>query len=172
MRNHTLSAMFAIKGNRLVSIEKGSYVQVQRLDIPELGRVVYLKGFGMVKVFRTVFKDEYRYYILHVPNYEQLNQLTYKDFKVIHGNHWNIEQFHRAVKQVCNIERFQVRTTEAVKNHIFCAFCAFVQLEFMRTKNTIVNWYEIQKNLFNDVIRAFITNNVENVDIMTESIKV
>ena len=172
VRHHTLGAMFAIKNNRLVSALKGTYVQVQRLDIPESGIVVYLKGFGMVKVFRTVFKNEYRYYILHVPNLEQLNQLTYGDFKVIHGNHWNIEQFHRAVKQVCNLERFQVRTTQAIKNHIFSAFFAFIQLEFMRSKNTIVNWYEIQKNLFNDVIRAFIINNVENIDIMTESIKV
>jgi len=172
VRHHTLSAMFAIKNNRLVSALKGTYVQVQCLDIPESGKVVYLKEFGMVKVFRTVFKNEYHYYILYVPNFEQLNQLTYSDFKVVHNNHWNIEQFHRAVKQVCNIERFQVRTTQAVKNHIFCAFCAFVQLEFMRTKNTIFNWYEIQKNLFNDVIRAFIINHVENVDIMTESIKV
>lgn len=77
VRNHTLGAMFAIKNNRLVSVLKGAYVPVQRLDIPESGKVVYLKGFGMVKVFRTIFKNESRYYILHVPNLEQLNKLTY-----------------------------------------------------------------------------------------------
>jgi hypothetical protein len=131
-------------------------------------KVVYLKEFGMGKRFRTVFKNEYRYDILYVPNFEQLNQLTYSDFKVVHNNHWNIEQFHRAVKQVCNIEWLKNRTTQAVKNHIFCAFCAFVQLEFMRTKNTIFNWYEIQKNLFNDVIRAFIINHVAMVRTVFE----
>jgi hypothetical protein len=34
VRHHTLSAMFAIKNNRLVSALKGTYVQVQCLDIP------------------------------------------------------------------------------------------------------------------------------------------
>ncbi|MEK8016721.1 MAG: hypothetical protein VSS75_007615 [Candidatus Parabeggiatoa sp.] len=107
-----------------------------------------------------------------MPKLEQLNQLTYEDFKVVHGNHFHHEQFHRAVKQVCNLERCKNRSTQAIKNHIFCAFSAFVQLEFMRTKNIIINGYEIQKNLFNEVIRAFIINNVENIDRMTESIKV
>jgi len=119
VRHHTLSCLFAVECNRLVSVEKGTYVQVQHLEIPESGLVCYLKGFDTVKVFRTVFKNEYRYYTLYVSNLEKLEKLTYADFKAIHDNHWNIEQFHRAIKQVCNIEHFQVRTTVAIKNHIF-----------------------------------------------------
>jgi len=171
VRHHTLSCLFAVERNRLVSIEKGTYVPVQHLELPESGLVCYLKGFDTIKVFRTVFKNEYRYYALYIPDLEQLKKLTYIDFKAIHDNHWNIEQFHRATKQVCNIERFQVRTTVAIKNHIFCAISAFVQLEFLRLKNIILNWYEIQNNLFNDVIRTFIIDNIENIDIMTISIK-
>ena len=91
---------------------------------------------------------------------------------MIHDNHFHHEQFHRATKQVCNIERLKNRTTVAIKNHLFWERSAFVQLEFMRFHKVIINWYEIQKNLFNEVIRAFITDNLENIDIMTESIKV
>ena len=72
-------------------------------------------------------------------NLSRLEKLTYADFKVIHDNHFHQEQFHWATKQVCNIERFQVRTTVAIKNHIFCAICAFVQLEFLRFQDVIVN---------------------------------
>lgn len=162
VRDHTLGFMFAIERNRLVSIEKGTYVQIQSLNLPESGLSLYLKGFGNVKVFRTTFKNEYRYYIMSVPKNDKLNQLNYHDFKVIHDNHWQIERFHRAVKQVCNIEHFQVRTSRAIQNHIFCAIRAFVQLEFMRVQNLITDWYSVQKNLFLDVIREFIFKSVTN----------
>jgi len=159
LKHQELNFMFAIKNNRLVSIEKGTYLQIQPLDIPaDASLTVYLKGFGFVKVFKKIFKNEYRYYVLYQAQEDKLNPIRYEDFERIHNEHWNIEQFHRAIKQVCNVERFQVRNTQAIKNHIFCAISAFVKLEFMRVKNLISNWYEIQKNLFTDVIRIFIQN--------------
>jgi hypothetical protein len=48
--------LFALQPNRSVALEHGKYVQVQSLDIPEDGLIVYLKKVGRVKVFRTVFK--------------------------------------------------------------------------------------------------------------------
>lgn len=54
------SFLFALKSNRKVSVEKSQFVQVQTLDIPQQGRVVYLKEVGWVKVFRTKFKNEFR----------------------------------------------------------------------------------------------------------------
>jgi len=159
LKDQEMSFMFAIKNNRLVSIEKGKYLQIQKLEIPDdAGLIVYLKGFGLVKIFKKIFKNEYRYYVLYQPKTDNLSPISYEDFKRIHNEHWNIEQFHRAIKQVCNVERFQVRNSQAIKNHIFCAISAFVKLELMRVQNRISNWYEIQKNLFNDVIRNFIQN--------------
>jgi len=162
VKHHTLSFMFAVERNRLVSVEKGTYVQIQSLEVPVSGLKAYLKVFGFIKIFRTVFKNEYRYYIMHTPTPFELDNLTYGDFKIIHDGHWNIEQFHRAVKQVCNIETFQVRKTQSIKNHTFCAIRAFVYLEFMRTQELIVNWYGVQRNLFNDVIRAFIQESIDS----------
>ena len=77
-------------------------------------------------------------------------------FKSVHSIHWNIEQFHRATKQLCNIEKFQVRKTRAVSTHIFCSYLSYIKLELARSKNLIVNWYQIRKELFTDVIRKFI----------------
>ena len=109
-------------------------MQVQSLDLPLDGLIVYLKQVGRVKVFRTVFKNEFRYYAMFVPNWQELFSINWSDFKRIHDQHWGIEQYHRALKQVCNIERFQVRETQAIRTHIFCAIRGFVQLEFLRFK--------------------------------------
>ena len=97
-----------------------------------------------------------------VPNQEDLSSINWSEFNRIHDQHWGIEQYHRALKQVCNIERFQVRETQAIKTHIFCAIRGFVQLEFLRFKEQVVNWYSLQRDLFTEVIRSFIVNNLES----------
>ena len=52
-----------------------------------------------------------------------------------------------------------MRKPPAIITHIFCALRAFCQLELMRVKKTIDNWYEVQKNLYIEVARQFITEN-------------
>ena len=55
IRNQGVNFMFGIESNRLISIERGQYIQVQTLeDWPEDGKLVYLKEYGMVKVFRQI----------------------------------------------------------------------------------------------------------------------
>lgn len=55
-----------------------------------------------------------------------------------------------------------VRDTHAIKNHIFCSLQAFIKLEFMRYEKIISNWYEIQRNLFNLVVREHIFANLNS----------
>jgi hypothetical protein len=101
------------KSNRLVSVEKGTWVQVRQLEIPEEGLIVWLKNFGYVKLFRTKLKDQLRHYTSALPDDDQTKSFGRKAFTEQHDRHWKIEQYHRAIKQVCNIERFQVRSKGA-----------------------------------------------------------
>jgi hypothetical protein len=142
LRNEKVGFLFGIADNRLVSLERGIQVQVQTLTIPESGLVVYLKEFGWVKVFCQSFKNEARYYIMYLPNDTELRQLNRQDFRQIHDSHWQIESFHRVIKQVCNIERFQVRTESAIRTHCFCALQAFCKLQTMRIEGLIDNLYQ------------------------------
>lgn len=104
-----------------------------------------------------MYKNVYRYYVMSTAQLENLGSITTVDFNRVHGAHWSIERYHRALKQVCNIERFQVRNENPVKNHIFCAIKAFVQLELMRVEEKISHWYEIKRELYLKVIRDYIT---------------
>jgi hypothetical protein len=60
------------------------------------------------------------------------------------------------MKQVCNIEKLQVPKSHAIRNHIYFALRAFCKLEILKIKRIITNWYQIQRQLFNGVIAAFI----------------
>jgi Transposase DDE domain len=168
LRKQKLNFLFGIDNNRLISQEKGSYCQVQTLeDWPATGRTVYLKEYGNVKVFRQEYKKVYRYYIMGVAELDRLDGLQESDFLQTHAKHWNIERFHRAIKQVCNIERFQVRNYQSMMNHFFCAMSAFVQLELLRLKRVIENWYQIQRELFVEIIQRFILHREDNIFSIT-----
>lgn len=156
VKNYRLNWMFALESNRTVSVEKGRWTQVQKLDIPDGGLVVWLKGIGNVKLFRTWLKDQPRHYAVYLSDEDLLASFDRKAFTEQHDKHWHIEQYHRAIKQVCNIENFQVRSKTAIRNHLFAALCGYVQLQKLSAMSLIDNCYSIQRNLFNGVIAQFI----------------
>ena len=131
-------------------------MQVQKLDIPDDGLVVWLKDFGNVKLFRTWLKDQPRHYAVFLPDDGPLASFDRKAFLEQHDKHWHIEQYHRVIKQVCNIENFQVRSKTTIRNHLFAALCGYVQLQKLSAMSLIDNCYSVQRNLFNEVIAGFI----------------
>jgi hypothetical protein len=162
LRDKELGFFMGVAKNRSCSINGRDYTQVKNLEIPEEGLIVYLKSFGKVKVFQKIFKnEEKRYYIIFVPDEDALIAITRVEFKSLHSIHWGIECYHRAIKQVCGIEQFMVRTTEAVHTHFFSAIRAFTQLELMRAEELIENWYELQRNLSLQVARDFILEHLK-----------
>jgi hypothetical protein len=167
IKNHHQGFLFALESNRLISLEKGQWQQVQQAVIPEDGLLVYLRGFGTVKVFRTWLKNQPRHYALYQPddeNWAVFNRLT---FLKLHDQHWQIEQYHRILKQVCHIEHFQVRQPMAIRNHFFASICGYVQLQKLQATDIIRNCYRLQRELFNEVIVGFIqafTPNLEHLN--------
>jgi hypothetical protein len=133
------------------------YQRVDALTIPASGVLVYLKGVGRVKVFCQRFKNEScRYYVLYWPDAEALSAAGAADFEALHALHWGIECFHRAGKQLCALRRFRVRLKEAIHTHIFCAMRAFIELELQVWHQQLGNWYELHRQLYQDVARQFI----------------
>ncbi len=162
LRHKDFGFLLGIAKNRSCSIDGRDYTQVKKLNIPDEGLVVYLKSFGRVKVFRRIFKNEdERYYIMFVPYEDALVTIARMEFQELSSIHWGIECYHRALKQVCGIERFMVRATEAVRTHFFSAIRAFIHLELMRAGELIDNWYELQRNLSLQVARDFILEHLK-----------
>ena len=160
IKNHHQGFLFALESNRLVSIEKGQWSQVQQLAIPDNGLLVYLRGFGTVKVFRTWLKNQPRHYALYQSNEEAW--ATFEDQCRVsgkfHDQHWQIEQYHRTLKQVCHIEHCQARQPTAIRNHIFAAICGYVQLQRLRANDVIRNCYRLKRELFNEIISSLHPN--------------
>lgn len=162
LKDKGLGFLMGIAKNRSCSINGKHYTQIKNLQIPDQGLIVHLKSFGKVKVFQKIFKNEdVRYYIMYLLDENALFTMTRTEFQELHSIHWGIECYHRAIKQVCGIERFMVRTTEAIRTHFFSAIRAFTQLEFMRAEELIENWYELHRNLSIQVARDFILEHLK-----------
>ena len=98
VKNHGLGLMFAVESNRTVSVEKGSWVQVQKLDIPAEGVMVWLRNFGQVKLAQPRVKDQLRHYVTYLPNADDYDAFKEADFQSLHDQHWRIEQYHRMIQ--------------------------------------------------------------------------
>ena len=57
VRGHGWHFLTRLKQNRLVNPDDMGNVAVKDVDIPAYGRIVHLKGFGFIQVFRTVAKN-------------------------------------------------------------------------------------------------------------------
>jgi hypothetical protein len=118
-----------LKRNRQVSLQARQQQALSDVDIPTSGRTVHLRGYGLVKVFRTV--DPHG-------NAEHwaTNRLdmTEAQRRLLADRAWLVEVYHRALKQFTGIERGQFRLERAQRNHIGLALRAYVRLEVHRSR--------------------------------------
>ncbi len=70
-----------------------------------------------------------------------LNLNDYDEFILHYNKRWQIEEFHRGLKQTTGIEKFYSIKLTSQKIHIFASFRFFVKLEKSRIKNNIF-WHE------------------------------
>lgn len=119
-------------------------------EIPTEGIVVHLKGFGMIRVFRTVSsKGDVEHWAT-----DELGMSEEKR-KELSDQGWGIEEFHRGVKQCCGIERAQVRKGRSILNHIGMSIRAFMRLELYRLM-TGISWYEAKISIIRNAITGYI----------------
>jgi len=171
LRKRNLNALFGVENNRIFSEEKGSYIQAQKIEyIDQDGKVLYMKGFGQVRIFRQSRRETTRHYIMIQSDTDNLDRLSKFDFDQLHSAHWNIEEYHRVLKQECHIEHFQTRSTTAIKNHIFCALVAFIQLEIKTISGEIKNWYRLKRDQFAPFVRSIIVESL-GVDARLQKLK-
>lgn len=139
-----------LKSNRLVNPDKSANIAIREIEIPEEGRIVHLKAYGMVKVFRTVGRDG-------GAEHWATNDLEMgeADREGLEGEGWGIEVYHRALKQCCGVEKSQARGERAQRNHLGLALRAFLRLEANRLRNG-VSWYEAKLSIVREAVREYL----------------
>ena len=144
--------------NRNINPDKTKNRPVKEADISEKGDIVHLKGYGMIKVFKNVRTyDDFEYWATNDLKMNDLIRLKYAELS------WMIETYHRGIKQFCGIERCQVRSERAQRNHIEMALRAFLRLEYHCFVKGI-SWFEAKISIVRDAVRAYLAKPIYTLE--------
>jgi hypothetical protein len=135
--------------------------QIQSIHIPRHGREVHLKGYGWVKVFRTVGKNGDAEYWATSDREMSIEQAAENALDA-----WQIEVYHRGLKQFTGIEKSQHRKETAQRNHIGLALRAYLRLEVHRLR-TGISWFEAKTNIIRDAIRSYLADPEYTLSVST-----
>jgi putative transposase len=149
IRGHGWHWLTRFKSNRTVNPDEKGNVQIYLVHIPKEGKVVHLRGYGLIKVFVEVCDDLEDVAFWATSDLD----MTAATRKQVADEELAIEEYHRGLKQCCGVERCQAWAERAQKNHILLAIRAFVRLEYQRLC-TGRSWYESKKHWFREAIRA------------------
>jgi hypothetical protein len=141
-----------LKSNREVSIDRSGNRPISKIFIPLHGSVVHLKGYGWIKVFRTVDKNGDAEYWATSRLDMTIEQAAFYALDA-----WQIEVYHRGLKKFSGVERAQYRLEVSQHNYISLAIRAFVRLEAHRLQ-TGISWFEAKTGIIRSAMRLYLAH--------------
>ncbi len=142
-----------IKDNRLVSLSKAEgYIHVQDIDwTPERlehGVSVKLKALPFrVKLFKVVATNgDIDWIITNHPD-----PITTQDVQDENALRWQIEQFHRELKQLTGSEKCQCRKARSQRNHLGYCYLAWLSLK-VRSRQLDLSLYQVRQRIFDEFL--------------------
>lgn len=138
------------KGNRKVRLDRGEPKALAEQPIAATGTVVWLPGYGEVKVFRTVAPNgDATHWATNDLGLDEVGRLVFAELS------WSIEEYHRGLKQFTGVERSQIRSARGQRNHIGLAIRAFVRLEYHRF-TTGITWFAAKTAIVRHAVRDYL----------------
>ena len=133
--------MMPLKSNRKVAVSAadkaaGRYVRVETLSLEaEAVQIVYLEGVDFpLLLTKQVFVNEDGRQALQYLVTSDLDR-TAAQMTTIYRKRWNVEVYHKSLKQNAALEKAPVRTVRTQTNHLFAALCGYIKLELLKTKH-------------------------------------
>lgn len=150
VRDHGWHWLTRLKGNRQVTPEDRVARTLDEVAFAPTGVVVHLRGYGLVRVFRIDAPDGVaEYWATGDLGMEAGMRRHYAELS------FAIENYHRELKQNCGVERSQVRSERAQRNHIGMALRAFLRLEW-HFFTTGVSGFEAKLRLVREAVRNYL----------------
>lgn len=140
-----------VKKNRMVNPDNTENQPVSTLTIPDDGMEVHMKKYGFIKLFHSVNKAG-------KDRYWATNCLTMDatDRRNLQAIAWSIENYHRALKELCCVEDCKIRKEAGQRNHINCSLRAYIRLEAVQQQQDITIYqakWEIIRSAITEYVR-------------------
>jgi hypothetical protein len=146
----------AIKNNRTAALSyddkrHGQFIKISDMDLkPGETRTVYLKGLEIpVIIAERVFTNK-DHSIGELYLVSSDIELTYRQLTELYQKRWNIELFHKSIKQNAALEKSPTRTQS---NHIFCSMLTFIKLRKLRLSEKL-NHFAFKSKIYLFALKA------------------
>jgi len=73
--------------------------------------------------------------------------LTADGMTTLYRKRWNVEPYHKSLKQNASLEKSPTQTVTTQTNHLFASLCAYIKLEWLR-KTTSLNHFALKTKLY------------------------
>jgi hypothetical protein len=142
-----------IKSNRTLATsqeakQKGRYQRVDTLSLEPMKAVtVYLKGveFALLLVTQVFMNEDGTTGILYLVTSD--TTLSGKEITAIYQKRWNVEPYHKSLKQNVSLEKSPTHTVRTQTNHFFASLCGYIKLESVKGK-TQLNHFALKSKLY------------------------
>lgn len=142
-----------LKTNRKVALSEadkrgGKYVRVDSVPL-EVGevRIVYLEGVDFpLALCKQLFVNEDGSQVTQYLVCSDV-QLTHEQITTIYQKRWNVEEYHKSLKQNASLERSPTHTVCTQTNHLFASLCGYVKLELLRMSNHL-NHFALKSSIY------------------------
>lgn len=142
-----------IKSNRKVALslgdkQHGRFVPVDTLPLePQATLEVYLEGvdFPLLLTKQVFTNEDGSVGVLYLVSSD--TTLTYDQMTTLYQTRWNVEPYHKSLKQNASLEKSPTHTITAQTNHLFAALCGYVKLEMLK-RSTKLNHFALKSKLY------------------------
>lgn len=148
-----------LKSNRKLALslsEKkiGRYQTVDTLELEPINPVtVYLESveFALLLVKQVFTNEDGSTGILYLVTSD--TTLSGDGITTIYQKRWNVEPYHKSLKQNVSLEKSPTQTVTTQTNHFFAALCGYIKLELLKG-TTQLNHFALKSKLYLQAIQA------------------
>jgi IS4 transposase len=134
--------------------KQGRYVQLGTVDLkPHTVREIHLEGveFPLLLVKQVFVNEDGSTGVLYLVTSD--TSLTWGDITAIYRKRWNVEPYHKSLKQNASLERSPTHTVTTQTNHFFAALEGYIKLERLKMK-TKLNHFALKAKLYAQALRS------------------
>ena len=148
-----------LKTNRKVALSKadqqqGRYVRVDTLELEaQATREIYLEGvdFPLVLVKQVFTNEDGSIGIRYLVSSD--TTLSFDDVTTTYHKRWEVECYHKSLKQNISLAKSPTQTVTTQTNHFFAALCGFIKLERLKMK-TQLNHFTLKSKLYLNALHS------------------
>ncbi len=148
-----------LKSNRKVALSlseklQGRFQAVETLELePHTVREIYLEGveFPLLLVKQVFTNENGSQGVLSLVSSD--TKIDYNRLTTSYQRRWQVECFHKSLKQNVSLSKPPTQTERTQQNHLFAALCGYAKLEMLKVE-TKLNHFALKSKLYLNALHS------------------